>query len=149
MVSIKVGIIIGIDHLYSKAKYKSAFNHPNLGLQIANTIFGHTLCGILNAREENLDHHPIELRALTTLIVDKKELSKGGSFAQLTHHEPTIIYEEDPRSCEEDIKQNLMKIFDSENPTHEENKYKSQAVNDEDDPLFSFKIILQMLNFKS
>ena len=28
--------------------------------------------GILNAREENLYHHPIELRALTTLTVDKK-----------------------------------------------------------------------------
>ena len=32
-----------------------------------------------------------------------------------------------------------MKIFDSENPTQEENKYKPQTVNEEDDQLFSFK----------
>ena len=32
-----------------------------------------------------------------------------------------------------------MRIFDSENPTQEENRYISKTVNDEDDHLFSFE----------
>ena len=100
MVPGKIDIITGIDHLYSKAKYKSAFNHPNLGLQIANTVFGHTLGGILDAREDNLDHHPIQLRKLPTLIVDNKKLKNGGSFVQSQEHEPTIQYEQCPKISE-------------------------------------------------
>ena len=67
-----VDMIIGIDTLYSKAKYNSAFNHPELGLQMASTLFGNTLGGILDTREDNIDH-PIKLRALTTLLVDNKK----------------------------------------------------------------------------
>ena len=109
-----------------------------MGLQIANTVFGHTLGDILDAREDNLDHHPIELRALTTLIVDKKELNKGGSLVQSQEHEPTILYQENPKFCKEDIKQNLMKIFESENPIQEESQYIYKTVIDKDDQLFSF-----------
>ena len=38
LVSGQVDMIIGIDTLYSKAKYNSALNHPNMGLQIASTL---------------------------------------------------------------------------------------------------------------